>query len=430
MFNSALSAPLKLIPVSLGAYDGMPFADRRKLILANSSAFFMAFLGGGFLIVNWILGHMTLVSLNAGMFGFGLLALLLSSQGFYRTSFFIVTGGAGIIFYLTGLWYRNGLENYLLVNMVASVILFESLSLRILLGGLNGLAFLTVKVAHMKGGTSDSSDAPLDIYVINIVLFLLALCGVVEFFRTLHSDYLRSVEMKNHSLSEANHAKEKLFSILAHDLRTPLANIRTTLELLDSGGMSQEQLREMHPDMKRELDHAYDCLENLLAWSAGQVWGMKTEIVTLNVRDISEESSLPLGSLAARKDVSIENRIPAHAKVRGDKQQLTAIFRNLMSNAIKFTPSGGWVEATAESIGREWKITVTDNGVGMEAERARELFTVANQPTSTTPGTDREKGLGLGLQICRDFVTEQHGRIWAESTPGTGTRIHFTLPMA
>jgi two-component system sensor histidine kinase/response regulator len=429
MFNSAMSAPLKLIPVSLGVHEGMPFADRRKLILSNSLAFCMALLGGGFLIANWMLGHMTLVSLNAGMFGFGLLSLLLSAGGFYRTSYFIVTGGAGLTFYLIGLWYRNGLENYLLVNMVASVILFESASLRILLGGLNGLAFLTVKVAHMKAG-GEGAGTSLDIYVINIVLFLLALCGVVEFFRILHADYLRSVELKNHSLSEANHAKEKLFSILAHDLRTPLANIRTTLELLDSGGMTQEQLREMHPDMKRELDHAYDCLENLLAWSAGQVWGMKTEIEVLSLREVSDEACRLLDSSATRKDVSIENRIPIHAKVRGDRQQLTAIFRNLMSNSIKFTPSGGWVEATAESIGREWKVTVADNGVGMESDRARELFQLGSQPNSTTPGTDREKGLGLGLQICRDFVTEQRGRIWAESSPGTGTRIQFTLPAA
>jgi signal transduction histidine kinase len=134
-----------------------------------------------------------------------------------------------------------------------------------------------------------------------------------------------------------------------------------------------------------------------------------------------------LADTAARKNITIRHGIPAEAKVWADEDQVAAIFRNLLSNALKFTPSGGAVDLCAEKENGSWRVMISDTGVGMSEEKVRHLFE-PNSVTSTL-GTENERGLGLGLQICQEFVQSNGGVLSIKSEEGRGSSFQFTLPL-
>jgi len=263
---------------------------------------------------------------------------------------------------------------------------------------------------------------------------------------TVTSQYRQTVEAKNRELDEqsrllqaersklreANSAKERLFSVLSHDLCAPVGHLKEALAYLEDGRLSPEQFRTLQKGFREEVDHVFNSLQGLLEWSAGQMEGIAPRFGAVDLGAVCGEAVGLLKPIAEKKAIALENRIAPGLLVRADRDQIRAVFRNLFSNALKFTPSGGSVhaevEAEAVSEGKGWRVTVRDSGIGIPEERARRLFDGIHP--ESTPGLAQEKGLGLGLAICRDFVRAHHGAIWVESVPERGTAIHFTLSRA
>jgi signal transduction histidine kinase len=234
------------------------------------------------------------------------------------------------------------------------------------------------------------------------------------------------LESTNRKLAEANHAKEKLFSVIAHDLRGPVGNLKASLDMLGSGTLETGEFEALVSDLAADVDKSHVCLENLLCWSASQLGGITVKVDEVNLRDAVEEVTHLSGFAMSRKHLQFSNSVPETAKVFVDVAHFQAILRNLISNAVKFTPAGGKISVDAVKSGNAWKLCIADSGLGMPPEKVEWLF--HHQQRSSTPGTDSEKGFGLGLDICREFVSLNHGTISAESTPGLGTKIFVTLP--
>ncbi len=420
---ASVRAPLAFLPLYLGATPDMTFSDSIRMFGQNAAAFLMVAFGLLFVLLNFLQGSMEFVGFNFSFIATGAMSLALAAGGFRRTALTLLTVGSCLIFFFAAVVLRNGIENYLLVTMAASLLLLDSPASRTAITGLNAAAYLYVKFSLPENSGLIIPNAQ---YVLNIALFVLALAGLIEFFRVLNSDYLRELEKANANLSASNHAKEKLFSVIAHDLRGPVGNLKVSLEMLETGTLEPSEFASLVHDLAFDVDRSYSCLENLLSWSATQLGGISAKPANLSVREeVTEIARLSAFSFTG-KGIRFVNQVPEEAVVRADRQHLHGIMRNLLSNAVKFTPQGGTIEVRATPMKDAWVVSVCDTGVGMPPEKVAGLF--HKQDVGSTPGTKAEKGLGLGLEICRQFVALNGGSITAESTLGTGTKIHVTLP--
>jgi PAS domain S-box-containing protein len=244
----------------------------------------------------------------------------------------------------------------------------------------------------------------------------------------LVNERTKELNKTNTELKEINSTKDKLFSIIAHDLRGPFTSLL---------GYSDLMIENLHKYDKSKFEQilfhinsaakdAYTLLENLLIWARSKNGQLRFNPQWLNLAVVLEEIRGNLNSLAMIKNITITNRSGASTLGFADENMLQAIVRNLVANAIKFCKPGGEIEIFSTS-GENWiEIAVKDNGVGMPPEMRDKLL--RSEETSSSTGTAHEKGTGLGLLICREFVDKHQGRIWVESEPGEGSCFYFTLP--
>lgn len=237
-------------------------------------------------------------------------------------------------------------------------------------------------------------------------------------------------ELKNYTreLSELNATKDKFFSIIAHDLRNPfnaLLNLtHYIIEFIESD--EKEQAIEMANLMKDSAQSTYNLLQNLLEWSTIQHGGVKYEPSMHMLLPLVKEEINPLEHVAIQKKIDIECTVPDTMVVKADGYMLMTILRNLISNALKYTYEGGKVRISAKRLGDEIIISVTDSGMGMSEAELNRLFQLTTEKSK--PGTKMEKGTGLGLMLCKEFITKHEGRIWAESEAGKGSTFFVALP--
>jgi len=236
------------------------------------------------------------------------------------------------------------------------------------------------------------------------------------------------IREKNEMLQAANAEKDKFFSIIAHDLRGPLGAFMEATKILtdELPNMSGEEIREISGEMNKDASRIYALLENLLQWSRLQRGVIKFEPADQNLSPLVNNAISPLLSSAEKKNVTVELNIPGDIIVNADTHMTETVIRNLVSNAIKFTPGGKIVVSAVPDEEGLVRISVKDNGIGIPPDMAGSLFSLTSR--ASRPGTDGEPSSGLGLVLCREFVEKHGGRIWVESEEGKGTEFMFTLP--
>ncbi|GAB4295402.1 MAG: hypothetical protein Kow0096_12180 [Thiohalomonadaceae bacterium] len=229
-------------------------------------------------------------------------------------------------------------------------------------------------------------------------------------------------------LATANASKDRLFSIVAHDLRGPVGAIGSLLNILDSQvrEQGQRELIERFANLREAMQQLTRFLENLLQWSRLQLDQEQCQPQVVDLARAVDSAAGPSALHASLKEITVERRVPPDMLVEADPHMLQTILHNLLSNAIKFTPRNGYVTITAARQHNEVHITVRDTGIGIDADKLSHLFDIAR--LSSRPGTSGEPGSGLGLLLCKELVERQGGHLWVESWPHTGTEVHFTLP--
>ena len=236
----------------------------------------------------------------------------------------------------------------------------------------------------------------------------------------------RLLNQSNTALSASNLVKDKLFSILAHDLRAPLNSVITLLDLINKGWLNEEEKTMMMNKLAVHCNASMETLDLLLQWGQMQLKGVMLNQVIINPAEIIERNISLFLEAALHKSILIEKSIDAGVSVFADADHLDFIIRNLLSNAIKFTPDGGRIKLSVQqkADSSEVLITIKDSGVGISEERLSSVFTTDSVSTN---GTNNEKGTSLGLVICKEFVLANNGEIWVISNPGIGSEFFFTL---
>lgn len=254
---------------------------------------------------------------------------------------------------------------------------------------------------------------------------IIILAGIVT--SLLISALWEQLSDRKEQLRDANLAREKLFSVIGHDLRGPIANLKSFLDLLSEGTLSMEDFRYFQGELRKGVNHVHVTLENLMEWGSLQTNPLQPRFERVSLRAIAQEGIELLSLIAKGKGIEIENTLPEEAFVTADAYQMQSVMRNLLSNALKFTSKNGRVIFSAVKEGKYWRVKVQDNGIGMDAERSARLLDSDNEYISTL-GTANERGLGLGLQLCLDFVRANGGTLSVESSPGVGTTFSFVTP--
>lgn len=235
------------------------------------------------------------------------------------------------------------------------------------------------------------------------------------------------MEKRSEELERLNQVKDKFFSIISHDLRSPINALAGMLNLMDKGAVSAEDMPKHIRELKDRFNHTRTLLNNLLDWTLLQMDKLNLQAAKIDLHKIVDENIELLSSLQ-EKQIQLNNTIPENFFAFADSNTVNLVIRNLMTNAMKFTNEGGEVKINGEDKGNELLVSVKDNGIGIQPEVLAILFD--KTAPYTTRGTANEKGTGLGLILCKEFVEKNGGKIWVESGKGTGSTFYFTLPKA
>ena len=230
-------------------------------------------------------------------------------------------------------------------------------------------------------------------------------------------------------LRQLNLAKDKLFSIISHDMKNPIAAIWTSCELmmkyLEDNNI--ERAKNKGEKIMEGIEQINQMLNDLLQWSMLQLGLISYQPEIVELSDVSKNCITQIAIQAELKDITLQLEIPKGLKVKADVRMLRITLGNLLSNAVKFTESGGTVKVSAHKVDHFILIEVKDTGIGIPDEKLKTLFEVTDKRSSV--GTQNEKGTGLGLLICKDFIKQHNGRIEVESTVGKGTTFTLQIPI-
>jgi PAS domain S-box-containing protein len=232
----------------------------------------------------------------------------------------------------------------------------------------------------------------------------------------------------NAQLQELNASKDKFFSIISHDLRSAFGVLFGFTELLTTriDVYSKDKLKDLIAKLNTSVERMYALLENLLTWSRIQRGIMKCEPNCIDLFDIVEENMAIFMSRAEYKEVALRSLIQENTLAYADYDMVNTVVRNLISNALKFTDTGGSITVSAVSENQHVEVTVSDTGCGIDEKGIANIFRI--DTTYTSIGTAGEQGTGLGLILCKELIEQNGGRIWVESEIGEGTVFRFTVP--
>ncbi len=269
----------------------------------------------------------------------------------------------------------------------------------------------------------------------NILVVAVALTGVLLFavyrsgqrrikINKLLLEHQEEIKKRSIELEQLNKVKDKFFSIISHDLRSPMNALTGILDLMDRNQISPDEFTKLNKELRIQFNHTKTLINNLLDWTLLQMDKLKIQFEKIDLSQLAEENIKMLVSLHL-KEIKINNQIADGTFAIGDTNMINLVLRNLLTNAIKFSEPGDLIDIGCQQEGTGYVISVKDHGVGISPEIQRLLF----EKTSgySTRGTANEKGTGLGLILCKEFVERNGGRIWVESELGKGSTFYFTV---
>jgi signal transduction histidine kinase len=276
--------------------------------------------------------------------------------------------------------------------------------------------------------SSNNSNLPMYVYLNDIVTENGEQCLVTVINITERKQAEELIEQKSEQLEKANAEKDKFFSIIAHDLRSPFQTLlgfaRMMVEELPT--LTLDEMQKIAVSMRNSASNLYHLLENLLHWSRIQQGLIHFNPEVVQLLTIVDESMEMALEPAKNKGIEIAYNIPDDIKVFADSNMLQTVIRNLVSNAVKFTPKGGKIRLSAKASGnKSVVISIKDSGIGMSSAMVENLFRLNVQTNGI--GTEGEPSTSLVLIICKEFIEKHGGKLWVESEEGKGGTFYFTL---
>jgi two-component system sensor histidine kinase/response regulator len=333
-----------------------------------------------------------------------------------------------------GYYYNDGITGATLLLFAASLFILMSVSHKKLwpfLLGFNVVVVVSVIITEYINPAviQKHYETRGEQFADNIVSYLVTVILLYVGTAAIRQSYTRQKNLtdeKTLALELLNAEKVKLFSIIAHDLRTPLASVQQYFSVMSEVNIDADERAEMEKNLVETIGKTQDLLTNLLKWAKNQMDGTSAHLQAVQLSSYLQETTELFQTIAIKKDITLTTTADQTITVRADPDMLQIVIRNLLNNAVKFTRHGGHIELKAVAEGNNCLISIADNGQGIPLSRQADIFSMH---TTSTHGTENEQGTGLGLVLCKDYTELQGGRIWFSSVEKQGTTFYILLPL-
>ena len=456
-FDALLNKTIILVNTvkHLGVTAKLDDYEKRKLSIFNLLNFFQ--LVSVFIVpVVGLFDHRLAPASKIGTLIPGLISVLvlyLNSKGRYdvaRISYFLLYPVITSFIYLGGV--NLGVELYFILYGVLSVFFLQDIGQMVFSVALSMVSYFVLSVLW-KNYYYELENAHIGFFIFNQVLAIVFIFYGLYLIKKENAGYhirilaktealslknqeikrqkieimqkARLLEKQTAELAELNSIKNKLFSVIAHDLKSPMYALRNVFQNIQNQNMSAKDIKELIPDIVNDFNYTTGLMENLLLWAKSQMETSTTFQQEIDVAELSNDISHLLRLQASTKKIRIKNMVKNKAFVFADRDMIHLALRNLVSNAIKFTPVKGEITIGVSQNEEFVEVYVKDTGVGIPAEA---LERIRQNENFTTRGTTNESGTGLGLMLCREFIVKNGGMLYIESEEGKGSTFSFTLP--
>ncbi|WP_439505512.1 sensor histidine kinase [Sediminibacterium sp.] len=410
---------------NIGVSPDLEFVEKKKTQVTNLVVAFGLPLFLYFSIINFLDTRYLLASFNFTLFVGGILILITQFRQKLQLARFIIVIASTVIFTAQCLLFRNGNELLLLINIIVAIIYYTEKKFIFVITLINVLCFFWIRydAAYNLPLFDTVSNGRI---LFNVSTALISFVIALQYFKFEQLAAQRAIQQKNAELEALNKTKEKLFSIIAHDLRSPIGQLKSTLDLVNREFISKEEFHELSHHFTKQIDQLQDNMNNLLTWSQSQLNGIVTKPEAVKASDIIQEVIDLLKQQWQSKELEIEFE-PFEEMVWIDPDHFKVVIRNLLSNAIKFSKKKHSIAINHSINNKELSISIRDTGMGMPKEQLALLFT--SDEIKSTHGTDKERGTGLGLKLCKEFLDKNKGEIWAISEVDMGSTFFITIPL-
>ncbi len=288
------------------------------------------------------------------------------------------------------------------------------------------------ELENVKANSEVRRDALIIVSILTVIIMILLFFMLLSIrsrkkFVELLKQRNEMAQSRNTELHNKNEFNNRLISLLAHDFRQPLAAVKGMMTLLrEPGALSKEELDHLVANIERSSNTSLEIFDNILHWIKKQVSGFIYEPADMPLKELVEEAARSLQYITDKFNITIKNEVADGTTITADKEMLQFVNRNLIHNAIKFSPANSAVTINAIKNEKGIIVLVKDEGKGMTKEKVDSLFNIFSKTQYTS---DKEKGSGVALVICKEFIERMSGHIWAESEPGKGTTFLYSLPL-
>lgn len=429
---------------AIGSTGSMGDYEKRKLGIFNQLNFFQLITGiiipiagaisnRHFPLVAWIVA-----SLPASI---SILVLVLNGQRKHdlaQITYFVLYPIATSIVYIWGI--NMGVELSFILYGILSVFFIQDLSQMLFALGLSMVSYFVLAVV-CSNYTYQLATANLFFYLFNELLAIVFIFFGLFLIKKENTGYQQSIlrqkeeiaangallQQQTDELTQINAFKNRLFSIIAHDLKSPVYALRNLFRNMQQYDLPAEEIKAMVPEVVNELTYTTSLMENLLHWARSQMQADSVKPQMIDVPGLLTEVVRLLRLQAEAKHINVTYEEDPTLVAFADRDMVNLILRNLLSNAIKYTPENGCIQVGARRTDGGVAIFVKDNGTGIPQEA---LQKIQQSNFYTTKGTAGEAGTGLGLMLCKEFVIRNGGNLLIDSLPGKGSTFTFTLPVA
>lgn len=268
-------------------------------------------------------------------------------------------------------------------------------------------------------------------YLISVSILIFVVSIVIYLSHRKARRLNQLITAQHEELQQVSHVKDRLLAIVGHDMRSPLNMLLGLSQILQNEKIPKAKMEAYMQQLESTLTHTSSLMDNLLHWAASQMQGYKPHVQSVNIAEITSDAVLLQKARAADKGITLHQKVSPELLVKCDPDMLTLIIRNLVSNAVKFSSAGSDITVCSAEENNHTIISVTDNGTGMSNALLSHFNSTSLSGLESTRGTDKEKGTGLGLLLCKTFTRLMNGRIFALPNPqGTGTIFKIILPHA
>ncbi|WP_143305900.1 sensor histidine kinase [Chitinophaga vietnamensis] len=412
--------------INVGVTQGMSFIEARRTKLLNLLALPCIPFMLGYAILNACQHRYLLGALNFTTTLMCVGVLLMHKYQLYKGARLVMIFFSVVIYTFMGLFFHNGAQYFLLNVLIFCLLVYDNNWIMTTLGVLILAAFLWVLFWPLHWTLAD--PVPQERVWSNVAVSLLFIIISLRVFKQIQYDYQAEVEEQRQVLSAMNKDKEKLFSIVAHDIRSPLATLEILLDMYRRGEYPEEEMQAATDALYLRVAELGVSVDNVLRWSSRNIRGIRWRPEAFALGPQVQEVLSFCQLLIQQKQVTIDLDIRDDICLYADRDQVSVILRNICINALKFSHSGDKVAVAAHRHGDTVSIIVKDNGVGMSEEQLNKLF--SGNPGGNTSGTRGEWGTGLGMLLCVEFAQQNKGDIVVKSAPGEGTMFTVVLPAA